>query len=319
MDKKQKFKMLFEHLKKTSDNPHLLPHNLGYIPSGFNMQDLNKIFGEECIVGETEKLLNPYQELHHHDFYEILYIKKGTFKFTVDEKKYEIHPGDMVLITPTTLHVLDNLVNDDCQRIIINFSDNYLTKLSTNNTNLKAIFAKVDLDKNYCISFRNESQKRVETYINNLIEYQFGEKYGEDLIFKINFIQLILFINSTYDNTNDFEISSENLVVSKAIEYINNNLSKSFVIEDIAKFVEVSPSTLSHTFKDQTGISIYRYITKKRMVLAKKLIKENINFNNIYTMCGYNDYTSFFRAFKKEYNATPKDFYNNYAIITNDK
>lgn len=318
MDKRQKFNLLMEHFNKTLNNQHLIPHNLGYIPSGFNMEDLSKLFGEECVIGKTEKLLNPCVELHHHDFYEILYIKKGSFKFTVDEKTYEIHPGDMVLITPTTLHVLDNLVQADCERIIINFSDNYIDKLSTPNTDLKAVFKKVDKTKNYCISFKNEAQKRVENYLNILFDTQFSDKYGEDLTFKMKLIQLLLLINSTYDNSSDFEISSENHIITKAIEFINNNLDKSFIIDDIAAYANVSPSTMSHTFKDQTGISIYRYITKKRMVLAKKLIKENINFSQIYTMCGYNDYTSFFRAFKKEYNVTPKEFYNNYFALTNN-
>ncbi|MBE6138053.1 MAG: AraC family transcriptional regulator [Erysipelotrichaceae bacterium] len=316
MDKKQKFTFLMEHFSSSLNSQHLLPHNLGSIPGGFNMNDLSKLFGEECVIGKTSKLLAPYVELHHHDFYEILYIKKGSFKFTVDEKNYEINPGDMVLITPTTLHVLDNLTTADCERIIINFSDSFIDKLSSPNTDLKAVFKKVDKSKNYCISFRNEAQKRVENYLGILLDTQFSEKYGEDLLFKIKLIQLLLLINSTYENSEDLEIPVENHVISQAIEFINNNLDKSFIIDDIAAYANVSPSTMSHTFKDQTGISIYRYITKKRMVLAKKLIKENINFSQIYTMCGYNEYTSFFRAFKKEYGVTPKDFYNTYSSLT---
>ena len=43
----------------------------------------------------------------------------------------------------------------------------------------------------------------------------------------------------------------------------------------MALFLNVSSSTISHTFKNHTGMSIYRFIIKKRMILAKKLIKEN--------------------------------------------
>jgi AraC-like DNA-binding protein len=54
------------------------------------------------------------------------------------------------------------------------------------------------------------------------------------------------------------------------------------------------------------------------MILAKSLIKKNISFNQIYTMCGFNDYTSFFRAFKKEYNITPKEFQKAHILITKE-
>ena len=87
------------------------------------------------------------------------------------------------------------------------------------------------------------------------------------------------------------------------------------VIEDIANHTCLSPSTISHTFKEQTGVSVHRYIIKKKMVLAKNLIKNNVSFNEIYERCGFNDYTSFFRCFKKEYGITPKDYRNSLVNI----
>ena len=55
-----------------------------------------------------------------------------------------------------------------------------------------------------------------------------------------------------------------------------------------------------------------KYINKKRLAKAKELLKTGDPIINIYHKCGFQDYTSFFRAFKKEYNITPKEFQNKY-------
>lgn len=265
-----------------------------------------------CIIGITKSLFEGYKELHHHDFNEILYIKKGTFKFKVDDKTYNLEPGDLVIVTPSTLHVLEQTPNMDCEKIVINVTDGYIEQFNTQNTNMKLVFEKVNESKNYCLRFREQNKYKIEKYLSQLIDVQFSKKFGDDLFFYIKFVQLIMLINAHYEQVPEIKIETENSVTSKTIEFINNNISKSFNINDIADYLNVSPSTISHTFKEQTGIPLYKFITKKRMILAKTLIKQKLSFNEIYILCGFNDYTSFFRAFKKEFNTTPKDFQNSY-------
>lgn len=60
-----------------------------------------------------------------------------------------------------------------------------------------------------------------------------------------------------------------------------------------------------------------QYLTKKRLVLAKNLLRKGIPIHNIYQECGFQDYTSFFRTFKKEYGITPKLFLAQYKNSTN--
>ena len=139
---------------------------------------LYSIGDKTCLIGITKALFEGYKELHHHEFNELLYIKKGYFKFKVDDKVYNLEPGDLVIVTPSTLHVLEQKQNIDCEKIVINVTDSYIEQFETKNTNLKLLFDKVNKTKNYCIRFRDQNKYQIEKYLKHLINVQFSKKYA---------------------------------------------------------------------------------------------------------------------------------------------
>ena len=144
------------------------------------------------------------------------------------------------------------------------------------------------------------------------------DDFGADLFYIQNFIKSLVIIS--YES---FKIEEEkdlfrnkNTIITKIVDYINNNISQKILLEDIAKHLSLSISRISHIFKEETGIPLLKYINKKRMLLAKELIYKGETFINIANKCGFQDYTSFFRTFKKEFNMTPGDFSKNIRIFT---
>ena len=91
-------------------------------------------------------------------------------------------------------------------------------------------------------------------------------------------------------------------------DYINNHLDEDLSLEQLASFFYVSKYHISHIFKDNMGISLHQYITKKRLQASKNGILSGIPFGQVYQQYGFNDYTSFYRAFKKEFGSSPKEF-----------
>ena len=67
---------------------------------------------------------------------------------------------------------------------------------------------------------------------------------------------------------------------------------------------------LSHTFTATVGTSVYRYIILKRLLMAKQMLQEGHPPGTVSRGCGFPDYASFYRAFRAEYGAAPKDFQN---------
>ena len=97
--------------------------------------------------------------------------------------------------------------------------------------------------------------------------------------------------------------------IAAIIEYININLSTSINLESICKHFNVSKSHTNRKFKQITGCNIWNYIITKRLHLAKELLTSGHNPTEVYMLCGYNDYCSFFKGYKNMYGKSPKEDY----------
>ena len=98
------------------------------------------------------------------------------------------------------------------------------------------------------------------------------------------------------------------LPVAETLEYIENNIESSLSIKSISKALGISPSLLSHEFKREMGITPHSYVMQKRLLLAKNLLKSGKKPCDVFSLCGYADYSSFYKAYTKAFGKRPKDF-----------
>ena len=61
-------------------------------------------------------------------------------------------------------------------------------------------------------------------------------------------------------------------------------------------------------FEAQVGTTVHRYILQKRLLNAKQLLAGGLAPSEVCTYCGFGDYANFYRAFKAEYNQTPRQY-----------
>ena len=276
----------------------------------------NEFSVTSCFILKKTNDVTIFSDLHVHDLYEILYVVDGTLTYQIEGIHYELKEGDMILVSPTMLHKLESINSTNSTRIIINFSENYAKKLSTDRCDILKAFEITSLRKIHKISFDYSAQKTIKKYFDIMVELQFSKEYGDDLAFNLRFCQAMLMINKEVLNSTDEDnlVFTTNKVVSEIVEYINENYHKPILLNDISNKFSLSESRLSHLFKQETGMSIHKFLMKKRLMHAKTYIRNGEHINVIYALVGFNDNTSFFRAFKKEYNITPKKYLQNYKM-----
>lgn len=104
---------------------------------------------------------------------------------------------------------------------------------------------------------------------------------------------------------------TDNIVIDKLIQFINENFSRNISLQDAAETVFFNPAYCSRFFKEQTGENFSDYLLKVRMEHAAHLLKENKKVTDISKECGYNSSGYFTRVFKEYYNCTPSEYIHN--------
>lgn len=104
------------------------------------------------------------------------------------------------------------------------------------------------------------------------------------------------------------------LLLTEALEFIEENLTENIKTEDIAAKLFCSKSKLEKLFKYVTRISIRNYMIRRRMSLAAKEIsrsKGDISLLDLALKYGYGSNEAFSRAFRMVWKVTPSEYKNN--------
>ena len=94
---------------------------------------------------------------------------------------------------------------------------------------------------------------------------------------------------------------------AQAMKYIHANLNTQLSLSQIANACYAATSTLSHAFRESYGISVTQYIRQKKMALAKNYLRAKKTPGEVALLCGYSEYSTFFRAYVKEYGYSPAE------------
>lgn len=108
--------------------------------------------------------------------------------------------------------------------------------------------------------------------------------------------------------------SGKDLVRTKVLPYIEENLAASFSVSDLADLVSLNPQYLMRVFKKNTGMSILEYVTSRRMEKSKELLlTTGLSIENIAEEVGYFNYTYFMKVFKRTQGVSPGEYRRQYG------
>ena len=94
-----------------------------------------------------------------------------------------------------------------------------------------------------------------------------------------------------------------------AIEYMERNYQKDLSLEDVARFIQISPFYLSKIFKKEIGENFIDYLTGIRIQKAKEFLANPLlTIKDICYQVGYKDPNYFARVFKKTCGITPTEY-----------
>ncbi|WP_026522088.1 AraC family transcriptional regulator [Butyrivibrio sp. VCB2001] len=248
-------------------------------------------------------------EMHIHDCYEVYFSISGGKQFLIDNQVYDIAPGDLFLINQYDSHYLTQIDKELHERIVIMIDPEYMRSISTEETNLDACFQGRSEHFSHKVSLTQEQQGRFLYFINKLVT---SNGYGHDLLERATFTELFVMINKIVadreNNTEAEKPSTYNEQVDSILSYLNNNLQYPVSIGDLSKHFYISESYICRIFKAATGTTINKYMTARRISIAKSLLAEGVGVSEVCERCGFSDYSNFLKAFTKSVGISPKKY-----------
>lgn len=249
--------------------------------------------------------------LHHHNFYELYFLITGNLSYQIENIIFSIRPGDIILLGVNQRHCpLFFDQHNTYERIVLRLTEQVLRSLSDGENDLEACFKWEHLGI-YRFSF--ETQNNIRLILSRLIaEQDQGEgKFGGNLLYRAYLTELlVLFRRNCEESAPQYMSDSvkKRQLIEMVNHYIEEHLERRISVADLAEHVYLSKYYFMRFFKEMTGTSVHQYIIKKKLVSASNLIMEGVPVTSVYLHCGFGDYSSFLRAFKKQFGYSPKQY-----------
>ena len=96
-------------------------------------------------------------------------------------------------------------------------------------------------------------------------------------------------------------------IVKEIEDFVGENLSADLTVNRLANQFHTSPSSLTHNFKKECGISLHKFILQKRLLYARKRILEGGRPTKIFRDAGFLEYSSFYKAYTKFWGISPSE------------
>jgi AraC-like DNA-binding protein len=248
-------------------------------------------------------------QLHRHDVLELLVFLDGECEFFCEGKTYTLRKGDIVVTPPYAVHKANVKNFDTYERIIISVSEDLMGDFLSSSTSMKENIVYQKTQGSHVLHLHS---KNFQDIISLLHEITHRIKNGEDhFSFTLHYLlfqalQVIFDPASSRPNLSNKDELDHRFV--SILEYIEAHLTEpDLSLDNISNYFHLNKYYFSHYFKNSMNLPFYRYISLKRLSFAVTMIKQNqLSIEEIAIKCGFPDYSSFYRLFKKEYNLSPK-------------
>ena len=229
-------------------------------------------------------------------FYKMIFWLSCDRIFEMKGKRINITDGALVLIPPKQSATFERTSNKLNNYLKINVSPLVFNDIIGDSDFLRAFDGKsIENMLFYPEKFKSETCYNLLKSLVEALDKHLGRVH---IISKIFSIISELDVTVDEQNINVFK-GSENLEV-KVIAYIEKHFTEKISLDDICEKYFISTTTLNSILKHNKNMTAHQYINYLRATEANKLLKTtSYSKKNIASVCGFSDYSAFYRNFKK--------------------
>ncbi|MBR2718365.1 MAG: helix-turn-helix transcriptional regulator [Clostridia bacterium] len=248
--------------------------------------------------------------LHCHDFYELYIHFSGAKFYCVDNNVYPLESCQLMVLPPFCMH---GLIGDSApvhyERAFLYITPSMLRNCGGGFIDLERFLNKYHTAGQYHFLLKPEDAQVCKQLIQ---EIHANLRTQSSVSRFANYTKVLHFLQIACQTMKATQEVMEPVVVNEAmheiLSYINDHFTQPLKLDALARQFGVSMSFLSHEFVKYTGRSVYDYVLYRRVLLAKAMITTNHSLNEVAYQCGFNDYSSFLRIFRKMVGMSPSAY-----------
>lgn len=238
--------------------------------------------------------------MHTHTTAEIFYFISGKAVYHVEGSTYSLQPGDLLIMRPGEAHYVKQDDQAPYERICLNFEVDLLSGLDPENTVLHPFYDR-EAGKRNLYRTVNTPDDICRTYLDNILDSP------NDRLKALANLMLLLQQIGTMFKRADTAQKQPDTIENQIIRYINQNLEKALSIRELCDKFFISRAQLCRRFRNATGTSVGKYVTAKRLLMAQNKIRQGLKPTEVFATCGYQDYSTFYRAYVQYFGHSPRD------------
>jgi AraC-like DNA-binding protein len=221
--------------------------------------------------------------------------------------------GDILLITPGALH---NMGGTPGMRLIFQADFTLLHHIKELAAALTLISPALHINAENAPEIYEDAQKIMQ----EIAEEYFNDIELSEAAIYAKLTQLFVIVARHYSRTSAPLINSESKqreFIERFLfvcDYINEHFDENLTLDEIADLSGFSKYHFSRLFKQFTNVSFYKYLNRKRIENAVKLLMDSqMTITDVALRCGFSSLSAFIRMFKIIRGCTPSEFKTMYS------
>ncbi len=245
----------------------------------------------------------------HNDFLELLYVRSGTGVYIVDEQRYNISAGDVIICNAGVLHDEDPSQAEDLNTYALALADVAVKGLPAN-TLISSEYSPV-FPAGECADTLNQLMGMIHRL---LATNPRGATETCNYLAAALVSKLLLVIRKYCENEGNTVRSRTDIIAGQVKNYIDTHFDEQFTLQDISDAIRVSPYHLAHMFKENTGYSPMQYTVRRRLGEAQSmLITTSLSVTEIALSVGFGNPCHFNTMFSKYIGMSPSRYRSSYV------
>lgn len=240
--------------------------------------------------------------LHNHSDYEILLFLEGDAGYVVEDKIYTLEPGNLIIIRKHELHHICHNSPAPYGRVVLMVSPDFFLQNACADYEMQ--FLEVSPGTGHKIS---ADRVRTSGLYDAFMRYK---RYSGDYrlppeapILRSIIVEILYLINQV----SEFSASDISMgPIRSVILHLNNHYTGNITLDYLQERFFISKYYLCREFRKATGLTVHEYIRRKRLTKVRELCAGGMSIGDAALKAGFQDYSSFYRAFRREYGVPPR-------------